>query len=219
LTAVGNRTYWTYLDHNMPADLELRFAQQSPRTVAETTIEYVVALYRAAGASALTFGSDQLTLEPFVTRRVAVARLNVAEGLWRQSHTVLRSGRTVTGPGCLLVPLADGGRVLRGLLMLEQPQVTRWTGGERCCLLLAECIASAAAAGGEASVATANFIGLVSSKGERERAELLALLNRHEWTIARVARELKVTRRTVYLRLEKYKIPRERVRKERRREA
>jgi hypothetical protein len=203
----------------MNEHLELQFARQNPRTVAEATLEYVVALYQASGGSALTFSADQLSLEPFVTRSVPVARLAVVERLWRESHVVLRSGWTVTGPGCLIVPLADGARVIRGLLMLEQPQATRRIGGERCCLLLAECIASGSDAAGEPSIATASFIGLVGSKEDRERAELLALLNRHEWTIARVARELKVTRRTVYLRLEKYNIPRERVRRGKQREA
>jgi transcriptional regulator of acetoin/glycerol metabolism len=46
-----------------------------------------------------------------------------------------------------------------------------------------------------------------------EREKLLLLLNRNEWNIARVARLMGVTRRTIYLRLERYKIPRERVRK------
>jgi hypothetical protein len=46
-----------------------------------------------------------------------------------------------------------------------------------------------------------------------EREKLLLLLNRNEWNIARVARLMGVTRRTVYLRLQRYKIPRERIRK------
>ena len=48
-----------------------------------------------------------------------------------------------------------------------------------------------------------------------EREKLLLLLNRNEWNIARVARLMGVTRRTVYLRLQRYKIPRERVLKTR----
>jgi len=44
-----------------------------------------------------------------------------------------------------------------------------------------------------------------------EREKLLLLLNRNAWNIARVARLMGVTRRTVYLRLQRYNIPRERV--------
>lgn len=47
----------------------------------------------------------------------------------------------------------------------------------------------------------------------RERDELLLLLNRTDWNIARVARILGVSRRTLYVRLEKYRIPREHVEK------
>jgi hypothetical protein len=44
-----------------------------------------------------------------------------------------------------------------------------------------------------------------------DRQQLLALLHRNEWNIARVARLLAVTRATVYNRLERYGIRRERV--------
>ena len=43
-----------------------------------------------------------------------------------------------------------------------------------------------------------------------ERQKLLLLLNKNEWNIARVARLMGVTRRTVYLRLQRYNIPRAR---------
>ena len=46
-----------------------------------------------------------------------------------------------------------------------------------------------------------------------ERERLLRLLEGNEWNIARVARILRVTRRTIYLRLARYGLPRERVRK------
>ena len=54
---------------------------------------------------------------------------------------------------------------------------------------------------------------------DMEREKLLLLLNRNEWNIARVARLMGVTRRTIYLRLQRYNIPRERVPKTRLRTA
>ena len=54
---------------------------------------------------------------------------------------------------------------------------------------------------------------------DMEREKLLLLLNRNEWNIARVARLMGVTRRTIYLRLQRYNIPRERVPKTRPRRA
>jgi transcriptional regulator of acetoin/glycerol metabolism len=49
------------------------------------------------------------------------------------------------------------------------------------------------------------------------RAQLIALLDRNEWNIARVARLMRVTRRTIYLRLDRYGVERKRVRKTARR--
>ena len=54
---------------------------------------------------------------------------------------------------------------------------------------------------------------------DMEREKLLLLLNRNEWNIARVSRLMGVTRRTIYLRLQRYNIPRERVPKTRPRAA
>ena len=54
---------------------------------------------------------------------------------------------------------------------------------------------------------------------DMEREKLLLLLNRNEWNIARVSRLMGVTRRTIYLRLQRYNIPRERVPKTRPRPA
>jgi len=44
-----------------------------------------------------------------------------------------------------------------------------------------------------------------------EREKLLSLLHRNEWNIARVARLCGVTRRTIYLRLERWRIPRQHI--------
>jgi len=46
---------------------------------------------------------------------------------------------------------------------------------------------------------------------EEARLQLLSLLERHEWNIAEVARLLRVTRRTVYMRLRSFGIERKHV--------
>ncbi len=48
---------------------------------------------------------------------------------------------------------------------------------------------------------------------DMEREKMLLLLERNEWNIARVSRLMGVTRRTLYLRLARYQIPRQKVRK------
>jgi transcriptional regulator of acetoin/glycerol metabolism len=47
--------------------------------------------------------------------------------------------------------------------------------------------------------------------GDIQRQKLVLLLERNAWNISRVARLMGVTRRTIYLRLRRYGIPRERV--------
>src|SRR5437016_6253274 len=54
-------------------------------------------------------------------------------------------------------------------------------------------------------------VGTGVAGAEIERQRLMAALERHEWDIARVARLIGVTRRTIYLRLKRYKIHRQRV--------
>jgi transcriptional regulator of acetoin/glycerol metabolism len=46
-----------------------------------------------------------------------------------------------------------------------------------------------------------------------EKEKLLLLLDRNEWNIARVARLMNITRRTIYLRLARWGVPREKIRK------
>lgn len=53
---------------------------------------------------------------------------------------------------------------------------------------------------------------LTTSKLAFERQRLLVLLERHEWNIARVARALQVQRSTIYRRLERFAVERQRVR-------
>jgi len=53
------------------------------------------------------------------------------------------------------------------------------------------------------------FVGIRSDELERHR--LIELLKRNEWNLARVARVLGVTRRTVYMRLKRYDIARQKV--------
>jgi DNA-binding NtrC family response regulator len=97
--------------------------------------------------------------------------------------------------------LTDG-RQLVGLLFVE--------GGERvepraaCVLALA-----AALKAGREEAARPESEMLTDVEIERQR--LLAALQRNEWNIARVARLLGVTRRTIYLRLARHEIPRRRV--------
>lgn len=53
----------------------------------------------------------------------------------------------------------------------------------------------------------------VAAPATGSREELLLQLKQHDWNISRVARTLGVTRRTVYLRLARFKVRREKAKK------
>jgi transcriptional regulator with GAF, ATPase, and Fis domain len=65
----------------------------------------------------------------------------------------------------------------------------------------------------DAEESWAQYIEAADPVFNKQRDELLLLLNRTDWNIARVARILGVSRRTLYVRLEKYRVPREHVEK------
>ena len=58
-----------------------------------------------------------------------------------------------------------------------------------------------------------NYLAQTPSR-EIERRKLVILLDRHEWNVSRVARELRVTRTTIYKRLDSFGITRKRVPKD-----
>jgi transcriptional regulator with GAF, ATPase, and Fis domain len=65
----------------------------------------------------------------------------------------------------------------------------------------------------DAEESWAQYLEAADPAFNKQRDELLLLLNRTDWNIARVARILGVSRRTLYVRLEKFRIPREHVEK------
>ena len=69
-----------------------------------------------------------------------------------------------------------------------------------------------------AVMATVNAVANVMTEAapaapahEVERRLLMDTLQRHEWNVALVARKMGVTQRTIYLRMERYGIDRQRV--------
>ena len=60
---------------------------------------------------------------------------------------------------------------------------------------------------------------LLLASPQQDKERLIAMLNRNEWNIARVARLMGMTRRTIYLKLARYKIQRVKVRRGRARRA
>jgi GAF domain-containing protein len=208
-----------------------------PRRVGERTLEVLMALVNGRSAGVFAVGKDRLTL--FASRGIDQYVLDAVETLWKRGKERLRRGEPVyvpdtsadvelagrpAGPASLAVLPVHGGDELVALLYLDSAEthfcppadverLRRFSG------MLARAVRPETETGPRESAAGWEAYLERTPVQDIERQKLLLLLNRNEWNIARVARLMGVTRRTIYLRLQRYKIPRERVYKTRLRSA
>jgi len=170
-----------------------------PRRQAGKLLDHVAARCKAKAAAVVTVADDDLAS---FAGEVPLSRLAALQRLWKLEAKDLRAGRRVAGDDCSVLPLMDG-RELTGLLYVE--------GGSGVEAKNPAVIALAAALKAARERPARRDAPAEVAGAELERRRLLAALDRHEWNIARVARLVGVTRRTIYLRLQRYKIDRRRI--------
>jgi hypothetical protein len=171
-----------------------------PRIHAGKLLDHIVAQCKAKGAAAVTVDAGELA--SFVGE-VPLSRLTALESLWKGEAKNLRAGLAVTAGSYRLLPLIDG-QELTGLLFIEGD--TNVEKKNPAVIALAAALKAARVRPAPHLALGENVVGR-----ETERQRLVAALEDHEWNIARVARLIGVTRRTVYLRLKRYSIDRRRV--------
>src|SRR5688572_14056062 len=218
---------------------DLVVGADDPHRLAERTVEVVMALVNGRSGGVFSTGDDRLTL--FASRGIDQHALDAVRLIWdrskdalrrgepdyvpeRASHNDLRQDGGASAPSALaMFPVFDGDSIV-ALLYVDSfephfclPQDLDRLG--RFARILARSVRPDAE---EKRVAEKDGWESYLERTpvpDIEREKLLLLLNRNEWNIARVARLMGVTRRTVYLRLQRYNIPRERVAKTRPRRA
>jgi transcriptional regulator with GAF, ATPase, and Fis domain len=197
-----------------------------------------MALVNGRSSGVFEVADQRLTL--FASRGIDQHVLDAVETLWRRGKTQLSRGEpiyvpdtrtdgdlaraTAGGPASLaMFPVFDGDELV-GVLYVDgaEPHFCQASDVERLAQfsrMLARTVrpqpappAAREPLGWEAYLERTPVQDI-------ERQKLLLLLNRNAWNIARVARLMGVTRRTIYLRLQRYNIPRERVVKTRMRSA
>jgi len=173
-----------------------------PRAQALKLLDHVASRCNAKGVAVVRVAADDLAS---FAGEVPLARLTTLQTLWKAQAKDLRAGRRVIGDGYRILPLMDGAG-LTGLLLIEGAAGDELTNPAVVALAAALKAAHARPLGNDTPEQAATAAG-----GEIERQRLVAALERHEWNIARVARLIGVTRRTIYLRLKRYKIDRRRV--------
>jgi hypothetical protein len=193
-----------------------------PQRLAERTVEIILSLTHGRCAAVFRIDEGRLTL--FASRGLDQAALDAAHADWKSHAASLASGEmfyapTAAGDGPAAraaVPISGDGGVA-GILYLDSAEAHFLDAADcqrlvKFNLILARALSAPATAAGERPRGWERYLER-TSVDEMERERLLLLLERNEWNIARVARLMQVTRRTVYLRLARYGVPRERVRK------
>lgn len=187
------------------ADIASVLVAQAPRQQAANVLSLLAARARATGGALLTLRDHVLVLF-CSTPDLPAAAVVRAWAAWDSHRQTIEAGETVQTPEHVLAPIRDEG-LLVGLLFLDgakgfdQPLLSTFG------LVLAKAVQTDARSMTAAGDAAAELLGMP----EQSRERMVDLLRRNEWNIARVARVMGVTRRTIYLRLARYGIPRERV--------
>ena len=221
---------------------DLVVGADDPRRLAERTLEVVMSLNNGRSGAVFSCEDDRVTL--FASRGIDQAVLDAVQKIWDRYKDSLRKGETFYVPdratdrrlpadqgdrpaasSLATVPVFEG-ESLVALLYVDSldPHFCASHDLERLAKfsrIVAKAVTDNATPRERARThgdAWETYLERTPVE-DMEREKLLLLLNRNEWNIARVARLMGVTRRMIYLRLQRYNIPRERVSKGRLRPA
>jgi hypothetical protein len=216
---------------------ELVVGVDDPRRLAERTLEVVMSLLNGRAGAVFTCDGGEVSL--FASRAIDQAVLDTVPVVWATQKEAFRRGDTFYVPDRAAerrLPLGEADRpgpasfaiapvledeTLLALLYVDSQEphfcdthdLDRLSKFSRIVAKSIQDEASPRSVGRSGDSWEAYLERTPVEDMEREK--LLLLLNRNEWNIARVARMMGITRRTVYLRLQRYNIPRERVPKSR----
>src|SRR5258708_2151927 len=177
---------------------------KDPRRSADSILEFLMGV-SAARAGAVFAVDSAPTL--FVGRGIAQEALDWTEVCWGQEGKRLKEGRLSRSDGRLLLPVLRRDRLM-ALVYLEADQVDLQSLSAVSCLL-----GDAVVRGMRQNISSSavqTYLEQTPKEASRRR-RLVILLDRHEWNVARVARELHLTRTTIYKRLVTFGIPRKHV--------
>ena len=165
----------------------------------------------ARGGAVLLIRAERLVL--FSGQGLPLSELSYIETRWSAAAGHLISGQLVQERNLLLAPLSVPGSLV-GVLVLDAPRSfdladTELPRGFLARALVAPATTAAPSTPQPPSWAAPNAPPRSMPAHEQERLRLVELLERHEWNVSLVARKLGVTRRTVYMRIERYGIERQ----------
>ena len=214
---------------------ELVVGAGDPRRLAERTLEVAMAMLNGRAGAVFTLENDKPNL--FASRGIDQDVLDAIQGVWQRHHAALEKGeefyvedrasdkrlskevRGAGAPSFAVVPVFEAERLL-ALVYLDGrgPRFAAENGIARL-IKLSRIVGKAVAdardgVGRTPRQALEDYLERTPSE-DLEREKLMLLLTRNEWNIARVSRLMNVTRRTIYLRLARFGITRQKIRKTR----
>ena len=216
---------------------DLVIGADDPRRLGERTIDVVLSLVEGRCGAVFTLADDRLLL--FASRGIDQHALDAAQAIWTARADAFRQGESFYAPEPASIPGVKGqprpgpesativpvlqDSILVALLYIDSSDPHFLNNADRERLskfarIIAKAVTQTAGARPSRAEAWETYLERTPVE-DMEREKLLLLLNRNEWNIARVARLMGVTRRTIYLRLQRHNIPRERVPKNRPRKA
>lgn len=195
-----------------------------PKRLAELAVEVVMSVSHAQRGAVFAVESEGLVLCAGLGLDQSV--LDATRAAWASERATLEKGQALVrdaeplrpGNSSAILPLKQDDR-LAAVLYLDGPQATFLPAVKAgrvadSTKVVARALERGAFPAAARPVPKAWEEYLAETPAEQvARAQLVALLDRNEWNIARVARLMRVTRRTVYLRLERYGVERKKVRK------
>ncbi len=172
-----------------------------PRRSADRLLSKMCDVAGAEGGAVLVPQGENASV--FLSYRLSLAGLGSLPIRFQDHRGRLAKGEVVSASGFALAPVnADGGSQL-GWVYLENPRTAESKELRPFLLALAKAV-------GARSVG-AHPPGPHGKSAHANRANILRILEDNDWNIARVSRELRVTRRTLYMRLAAFGIARKKV--------
>jgi regulatory Fis family protein len=195
------------------AQVAALLVSNDPRGQAERTLSFLLSLNQGRAGAVFAVAGDRLSL--FVGQNIDMDGIVAVQTAWSAQRQGLEQGTVVQQAGdrpYVIVPLKDEGGVVALLYMDSRD--SHWPVLDTGSLsTFGVAIAKAVVAGGARTAVPSPLESYFSSATDDDfhRERLLFLLSKHDWNIARVARVMGVTRRTVYLRLERFNLSRKRM--------
>jgi hypothetical protein len=172
-----------------------------PRRSADRLLSKMCDVAGAEGGAVLVPQGDNASV--FLSYRLSLAGLGSLQIRFQDHRARLAKGEVVSAVGFALAPVSSEGDSQLAWVYLENPRSVDAKDLKPFLLGMAKAVGALGETAG-ARVPNVN-------RADANRANILRILEENDWNIARVSRELGVTRRTLYMRLAAFGIARKKV--------